>query len=67
MNVLRERGIDSHRVIIDDSAPLYHIEPNKNYPPMLITVSDNDIPNRYEQVMLLILVSLNVKIKRLSH
>ena len=54
MNVLRERGIDSRRVIIDDSAPLYYIEPNKCYPPMFITVSDNDIPNRYEQVMLLI-------------
>jgi len=50
-NVLRERGIDSRRVIIDDSAPLYHIcdEP---YPPMIFIVADNDMENRYEQTLL---------------
>ena len=53
-NVLRERGIDIRRVIIDDSAPLYHIGVDEQYPPMLIIVSDNDMPNRYEQTMLLV-------------
>lgn len=53
-NVLRERGIDTRRVIIDDSAPLYHIAAGKQYPPMLIIVSDDDIPGRLEQTMLLI-------------
>lgn len=53
-NVLRERGLDTRRVIIDDSAPLYHIDDTKQYPPMLIIVSDNDMQNRYEQTMLLI-------------
>lgn len=53
-NVLRERGIDTRRVIIDDSAPLYHIGEDKQYPPMLIIVSDNDMQNRYEQTMLLV-------------
>ena len=52
-NVLKERGIDSRRVIIDDSAPLYHIGEADEYPPMLIIVSDNDMKNRYEQTMLL--------------
>ena len=51
-NVLRERGIDSRRVIVDESAPLYHIGVDEKYPPMLIIVSDNDMKNRYEQTML---------------
>lgn len=51
-NVLRERGIDTRRVIIDDSAPLFHIGVDQEYPPMLIIVSDNDMKNRYEQTML---------------
>ena len=53
-NVLRERGIDSRRVIVDESAPLYHIGVDEIYPPMLIIVSDNDMQNRYEQTMLLV-------------
>ena len=53
-NVLRERGMDTRRVIIDDSSSLYHIVSNKKYPPMYIIVSDNDMENRYEQTMLLI-------------
>ena len=53
-NILRERGLDTRRVIIDDSSPLYHIMNNKKYPPMYIIVSDNDMENRYEQTMLLI-------------
>ncbi len=53
-NVLRERGLDTRRVIIDDSAPLYHIGESEQYPPMLIIVSDNDMQNRYEQTMLLV-------------
>lgn len=53
-NVLSARGMDSRRVIIDDSAPLYHIGESEQYPPMLIIVSDNDMQNRYEQTMLLV-------------
>ena len=53
-NVLRERGIDSRRVIIDESAPLYHVGADAQYPPMLVIVSDNDMENRYEQTMLLL-------------
>lgn len=52
-NVLRERGIDTRRVMIDDSAPLYHVGAAEQYPPMLIIVSDDDMENRYEQTMLL--------------
>ena len=46
-NVLRERGLDSRRVIIDEASPLYHIDDNRSYPPMHIIVSDNDMQNRY--------------------
>ena len=54
-NVLRERGINSLRVMIDDSAPLYHIGEAESYPPMRFIVSeDGDLPNRYEQTMLTI-------------
>ncbi|MBE6959813.1 MAG: hypothetical protein E7448_03700 [Ruminococcaceae bacterium] len=53
-NVLKERGLDSRRVIIDEAAPLYHIDGKHSYPSMLIIVSDNDMQNRYEQTMLLI-------------
>lgn len=53
-NVLHERGLDKRRVIVDDAAPLFHIAGDKDYPPMLIVVSDNDMENRYEQTMLLV-------------
>ena len=51
-NVLRERGIDSRRIIVDDSAPLYHIGEAREYSPMLFIVSHEDMPCRYEQTML---------------
>ena len=53
-NILRERGMDSRRVIVDEAAPLFHIGEIDHYPPMHFVVSDNDIPNRYEQTMLVI-------------
>ena len=53
-NVLKERGIDPRRVIVDESAPLYHVCAERNYPPMNIIVSDNDMRNRLEQTELLV-------------
>lgn len=53
-NVLREKGIDTRRVIVDEASPLYHIGESESYPPMLFIVSDNDMTNRYEQTMLTI-------------
>ena len=52
-NVLRERGIDSRRVIVDESCSLYHVGEDKEYPPMLIIYSDSDMQNRPEQTVLL--------------
>lgn len=53
-NVLRERGFDHRRVMINDAAPLYHVGLAKSYPPMQLIVSDNDIENRLEQTELLV-------------
>ena len=53
-NVLRERGIDSRRLIVDEAAPLYHIGVNESYPPMIFLVSDDDMKNRLEQTELVI-------------
>lgn len=52
-NVLREKGIDTRRVIVDETAPLYHVCGDGKYPDMLIIVSDDDMQNRYEQTVLL--------------
>ena len=50
-NVLKERKTDSRRVIIDESAPIYHIC-EKEYSPMLFIVAEFDMTNRYEQTLL---------------
>ncbi len=52
-NVLRERGFDTRRIIVDPSAPLYHVNRN-SFAPMLILVADNDMFGRYEQNRLLL-------------
>lgn len=52
-NVLKERGLDSRRLIVDETAPLYFIGHNgTECPRMFFLVSDNDMENRYEQTML---------------
>ena len=50
-NVLREKGIDSRRIIVDETAPLFFVGLEKEYRPSLIIVSDDDMVNRYEQTM----------------
>ena len=49
-----ERNVNRNRVIIDETAPLYHIGTDSEYSPMLFIVSDNDMKNRYEQTMLVL-------------
>jgi len=53
-NVLKYKGIDPRRIIVDESAPLFHIGRSEHYPPMHFIVSDNDMKNRYEQTMLVL-------------
>ena len=51
-NVLRERGIDIRKVVVDDAAPLYHVgaEP---VPRLAFLLAEHDIPCRLEQTRLL--------------
>jgi hypothetical protein len=53
-NVLRERGRDPRRIVVDEAAPIYHIGEAEAYPPMHFVISDEDIPCRFEQTMLTI-------------
>ena len=54
-NVLRERGVDSRRLIADEYAPIFHIGAYGNAAsPMTFIVSDDDMENRYEQTMLVL-------------
>ena len=53
-SVLKERGVDWRSVIVDESAPMYHVGEAQSYPPMQIIVSDRDIENRPEQTELLV-------------
>lgn len=59
-NVLKERGFDHRRVIIDETAPIYHITANRNYAPMLILTAENDMRNRAEQTALMISTLLHL-------
>lgn len=52
-NVLKSRGISPQRVIVDEAAPLFHIDEKTPERPMQLLVTDNDIPNRLEQTVLL--------------
>ena len=53
-NVLRERGYDHRRVIVDETAPLFYVGLAERYSPMLIIYSDNDMVNRPQQTEVLI-------------
>ena len=52
--VLKERGIDSKRVIVDETAPMYFVGMAEKYAPMLFIVADNDMFARYEQTKLMV-------------
>ncbi len=53
-NVLKYSGEDDRRVIVDETAPLYHIGTAERHSPMRFIVSDSDMENRYEQTMLVL-------------
>ncbi len=59
-NILRERGLDTRLVRLDDAAPLYHIDHDFKVPegrdklPMILNISSsNDMKCRLEQLKLL--------------
>ena len=53
-NVLRERGVDTRRIVVDEAAPLYYIGLAKEYAPMLFLISDHDMECRHEQTELVL-------------
>ncbi len=53
-NVLKYSGEDSRRLVVDETAPLFHVVPGLEVPPMQILVSDNDVTNRMLQNQLLV-------------
>jgi len=52
--VLKYAGEDARRIIVDETAPLYHVGKAEKYAPMRFIVSDNDIDGRYEQILLVL-------------
>lgn len=48
-NVLREKGINTKRIMVDEAAPVYFLNENTEFPNALVVVSDNDMPCRLEQ------------------
>ena len=57
-NVLKERGFDTRRILIDEASPIFYIDEafiNSGYrPQMLFITADNDMPCRYEQNRMMI-------------
>ncbi len=53
-NVLRERGLDTRRILVDETCPLFFVGTAKEYKPQLFIVSDHDIENRLEQTELML-------------
>ena len=56
-NVLRERGLDTRLVRVDETAPVWYIDKTPDpseIPSMLILYADNDITNRPEQLSMMI-------------
>ena len=53
-NVLKERGLDGRRLIVDETAPMFYVGMAQTYSPMLFLVSDNDMVGRYEQTLLMV-------------
>ncbi|MBQ3955702.1 MAG: alpha/beta hydrolase fold domain-containing protein [Clostridia bacterium] len=51
-NILRERGLDTRLIRVDEAAPVYFAAPPENpviLPLISLIVADNDMPNRPEQ------------------
>ena len=56
-NILRERGLDTRLVRVDEAAPLYFVDRDKNQAEqseLMFLVSDHDMVNRYEQTKLML-------------
>ena len=66
-NVLKYSGEDARRVIVDETAPLFHIGTQEKHSPMRFIVSDNDMECRYEQTMLVLATMKHFGYSRFDH
>ena len=66
-NVLKYSGEDARRVIVDETAPLFHIGTQEKHSPMRFIVSDNDMECRYEQIMLVLATMKHFGYKHFDH
>ncbi len=55
-NVLREAGLPTQAVVVDERAPLFHVLKECYYPPMLFLCAERDIPGRYDQTLFMLSV-----------
>ena len=62
-NVLRERGMDTRRIVVDEAAPLYYVGTRDANPPMLFVTATNDMENRVEQTQLVMSTLRHFKTK----
>ncbi|WP_162458414.1 alpha/beta hydrolase [Pseudactinotalea terrae] len=53
-SILRERGIDPNRVIVDEAAPLFHISSETSPAPTLLVLAGDDVPGGREQTDLML-------------
>ncbi len=53
-NVLRERGLNTSRIVVDEAAPIFYIDEGIKFPNVMILFADNDMPCRYEQNMMFV-------------
>ena len=65
--VLQNKGIDKRRIIVDETAPLYFVGLEEDYPRMRFIVSDNDMKNRYEQTMLMMSTLKHFEFEKYDH
>lgn len=65
--VLKNSGVDPRRIIVDETAPLYHVGLDEDYPRMRFIVSDNDMKNRYEQTMLMMSTLKHFEFEKYDH
>ena len=53
-SVLNEYGIQRYTCVVGEKAPLFYVGKEKEYPPQLFFVAENDIRCRYEETQLLL-------------
>ena len=66
-NILRERGLSTLAVRIDEAAPLYFVGPYDGLAPMLIFAAEHDMPGRLIQNRLLVDVMENFGFPKEQH